>query len=182
MSDIPLKLRIDYLFACILEKYGGICISPGTIIYNIDQQMEQLDKYELVTFGSNPGVMNTNNNLHYPNSYVIGSQRNTLFMQEYIRYLKLYIEKNPLYQFRIKNSSCDIISYLILLLNPIQFHYGTDYDGSYNNFNPIPISSYLGTNNINFKNKEKLLFISIPYDILLKDTKFKWFLELNEKE
>ena len=181
LSDIPLKLRVDYLYACILEKYGGICISPGTIIYNIDKPMEQLNNYEIITFGCNPGVMRTDNNLNYPNSYVIGSQKGSIFMKEYIRYLGLYIEKNPLYQFRISNSS-DILSYLISNLNPIQFHYGIDYDGSYNSFHPITLSSYLGTNNIQFKNKGRLLFISIPYDILFKDVRLKWFLEITEKE
>ena len=180
MSELPLKLRVDYLYACILEKYGGICISPGTIIYNIDKQVEQLNKYELITFGSNPSIMTIDTNINYPNSYVIGSQKGSNFMKEYIRYLKLYIEKSPLYDFRVKNISCDLLSFLIGKLNPVQFHYGPDYDGTNNNFNLI--SSYLGTYPINFKNKERLLFISLPYDILLQETKFKWFLELSEKQ
>ena len=70
----------------------------------------------------------------------------------------------------------------MIIQRPLHFHYGVDYDGTYDNFYPISISSYLGTNNINFKNKERLLLISVPYDILLKGTKFKWFLELSEKE
>ena len=34
-SDIPLKLRIDILYASILKDYGGICVSPGTVVYDI---------------------------------------------------------------------------------------------------------------------------------------------------
>ena len=48
-SDVPLKRRIDILFACILEKYGGICISPGTIIQNISELVQCIQNPEVMT-------------------------------------------------------------------------------------------------------------------------------------
>ena len=48
-SEIPLKKRIDILYAFILDSYGGLCISPGTVVINIDEILSMIKKYKLVT-------------------------------------------------------------------------------------------------------------------------------------
>ena len=181
-SDIPLKIRVDILFASILEVYGGLCISPGTIVYNVNKALSMLRNYEIVTFGGSPSVLKSHNNLYYPNSYIIGSQENTPFIQEYKRILLLLIDNIYLYNIKIADNS-DILSYLIKKLKPSQFHFGTEYDGSYNSkLEKIPLSSYMGTYEIDFQNKERLSVVSIPYDILLQTTKYQWFFDLSNEQ
>ena len=181
-SEIPLKLRIDLIFAYILNSYGGLCISPGTIVYDVNRPLSMLKKYEIVTFGGNPTILQSDNNLEYPNSYIIGSQANTPFIQEYKRLLSLLIKDTYLYNFKTVDDS-DILSYLIRKLEPPQFHFGTEYDGTYNSkLEKIHLSMYMGTHAIDFQNKERLIVISIPYDTLLNTSKFQWFLKLSNEQ
>lgn len=181
-SEIPLKIRVDILFASILERYGGLCISPGTIVYNVNKALSMLKKYEIVTFGGSPSVLQSHNNLNYPNSYIIGSQENAPFIQEYKRLLLLLVDDTYLYNFKVADDS-DLLSYLIRKLEPSQFHFGTEYDGSYNSkLEKIPLSTYMGTYKIDFQNKERLSLISIPYDILLRTRKYQWFLDLSKEQ
>ena len=181
-SNIPLKLRIDILFAHILETYGGLCISPGTIVYNINKALSMLNKYEIVTFGSSSNILQSDNNLYYPNSYVLGSQKGTSFIQEYKRLLLQTVKDTYLYNFKSIDES-DIISHLIITLGPTQFHFGTEYDGTYDSkLRKIRLSTYMGTHSIDFLDKEKLLLISFPYDQLLKNSRYKWFLNLSKRQ
>ena len=50
-----------------------------------------LKSYEIVTFGGSPSVLQAHNNLYYPNSYVLGSQEKSSFIQEYKRLLLLVV-------------------------------------------------------------------------------------------
>ena len=139
-----------------------------------------LKKYEIVTYGGNSKILQSHNNIKYPNSYVIGSQKKTPFIQEYKRFLLLLIKDTYLYNFKVVDDS-DILSHLIKDLEPTQFHFGTEYDGTYNSrLQKISLSEYMGTYDIDFQNKERLSLISVPYDILLKTSKYKWFFDLSE--
>ena len=181
-SEIPLKIRIDILFACILEEYGGLCISPGTIVYDVNKALSMLKNYEIVTYGGNPKIFNCHNNMMYPNSYVIGSQKKTPFIKEYKRFLLLLIKDTYLYNFKVADDS-DVLSHLIKELEPTQFHFGTEYDGTYNSkLQTIHLSEYMGSYDIDFQNKERLSLISFPYDKLYKSTEYKWFLDLSEEQ
>tara|TARA_B100000686_G_C16761760_1_gene959160 strand:+ start:84 stop:1085 length:1002 start_codon:yes stop_codon:yes gene_type:complete len=181
-SEIPLKLRIDILFTTILENYGGLCISPGTIIYDINRALSMLKSYEIVTFGGSPSVLQAHNNLYYPNSYVLGSQEKSSFIQEYKRLLLLVVRNTYRYDLNVLDNS-DILAKLINELRPSQFHFGTEYDGSYNSkLEKIPLSTYMGTHSIDFQNKERISLITIPYDTLLKTRKYQWFLNLSEEQ
>ena len=179
-SELPLKIRIDILFATILENYGGLCISPGTIVYNVNKALSMLRNYEIVTFGGSHNILQSHNNLYYPNSYIIGSQKDTPFIQEYKRLLLLTIQDTYLYNFHAINEN-DIISYIVSKLKPTHFHFGTEYDGTQNSkLEKIPLSVYMGTYEIDFLNKEKLMVITLPYDQLFKSTKYQWFLNMSE--
>ena len=59
-SHIPMRKRVDLLHAYLLEKYGGLCISPGTIIHNpsmLQSLVNKSDTHEIVTVGSSPRAM-----------------------------------------------------------------------------------------------------------------------------
>ena len=52
-SEIRLKKRVDLLYAFILEKYGGLCLS-GTVVININDIISQSNSKDLVLIGSSP--------------------------------------------------------------------------------------------------------------------------------
>ena len=179
-SIIPIKLRIDILFASILKMYGGICVSPGTIVYDLSESLRFLHKYEVVTFGGNQDILQSQNHIYLPNSYVIGSQKGSKTITEYLRLLQM-LKKNKYHHNITTSSSADILSSVLSSLKPTQFHYGTEYDGSHNShLQLLRINDYLGTSDIDFLNKDKLMIVSFPYDILLKRTEYLWFLHLSE--
>jgi len=181
-SNISLKLRIDILFAHILDEYGGLCISPGTIVYNVNKALSMLNKFEIVTFGATSKVLQSDNNLYYPNSYVLGSQKNTPFIQEYKRLLLLSVKDTYLYNFKSIDET-DILSHLVITLSPTQFHFGTEYDGTYDSkLRRIHLSTYMGTYEIDFQNKDKLLLVSFPYDLLFKNNSYDWFFNLSKQQ
>jgi hypothetical protein len=181
-SDIPLKLRVDILFANILKEYGGICVSPGSIIYDLSKPLSLLHKYEVVTFGSNPGVIQAKNHIYFPNNYTIGFQKNSTIVKEYLRYLIMYINDKSNYNFKT-SSTPDILSYLLDLHKPTQYHYGTEYDGSYNSkYQTIPLRNLMGTETLDFLNKDKLILVTFPYDNLLKSSQYHWFNNLSEMQ
>ena len=93
-SNIPLKLRIDILFAHILETYGGLCISPGTIVYNINKALSMLNKYEIVTFGSSTPMNTGSVSQYYPDTYIIGSKPDTELIKNYKKQLLTTTYKN----------------------------------------------------------------------------------------
>ena len=102
------------------------------------------------------------------------------FIKEYKRNLIMMKNDTHLYNFKNLEGS-DILTYLLKLHKPTQYHFGTEYDGSYNSkYQTISLKDYMGTMDIDFLNKDKLLFVSIPYDILLKNSQYKWFFELSD--
>ena len=182
-NDIPLKKRVDLLYASILAKYGGLCISPGTIIINIDTMLNKLKKYELVTIGSSPNVLNSHNSLFYPNTYVIGAQKGLPIIAEYKRLLSQSIKGRLLNNDINMNDSSYILSYLLPKIKTKQFHFGTEYDGTYDDDGKVlNINNYLSKSPINFLNEDKLILISIPYDELLLDIDNIWVLNLTMKK
>jgi hypothetical protein len=178
ISDIPFKRRVDILYASILKEYGGICVSPGTIVYGLNKPIGLLSKYEVITFGGNPSVINAQNNNYHPNNYIIGAKKNSTVIKEYLRYLRM-IETNNNYNMK-HSSSADIFGSLLEIHKPTQYHFGTEYDGTYNSkYQIISLGEYIGTSKIDFLDKDKLMVISFPYDILLKTPQYGWFLNLS---
>ena len=182
-SEIPLKKRVDTLFASILESHGGLCISPGTVVINVDDYLFKLKTHELVTIGSSMGTINSYNNKNYPNTYVIGSQKKVPIIIEYKRLLLQSIRKKLLNNKLHMDESYNILSHLIPSYDTKHFHYGPEYDGSYNsNMELVNIKDYLSTHSNNFLDKDKLMLLSIPYDTLLSGVQYQWLLNLHEDD
>jgi hypothetical protein len=177
-SHIPMRKRVDLLHAYLLEKYGGLCISPGTIIHNpsmLQSLVNKSDTHEIVTVGSSPRAMIGLSNNKYPNTYIIGSKPNSKLIQEYKRHLLKSLKNHHI------SSSYDILSKLLIKRDPSQFHLGIEYDGTHNsNMRLITIKEYLGRYPIDYLDPEKLYVISVPYELLIRDTEHRWFLELSK--
>ena len=182
-SDIPSKKRIDILFAFILETYGGLCISPGTVVINVDEILSKIKKYKLVTIGASPNIIQSYNNRLNPNTYVIGSQKKAPIIIDYRRNLMLSIKEKLLHNDIFMDEGYQILQYLIRMNRSSQFHFGTEYDGSYDNhMRMIDVGSYLDKQRINFLNEEKLSVITVPYDLLMESPEHKWFLNLSKEQ
>ena len=182
-SEIPLKKRIDILYAFILDSYGGLCISPGTVVINIDKILSMIKKYKLVTVGGSPNIIQSQNNLFNPNTYVIGAQKKTPIIMEYKRYLMLSIKNKLIRNDIFMDTSYEILQHLIPIMKSSQFHFGTEYDGSYDNqMQLIDVGTYLEKQKINFLNEGKLSVITVPYDLLLERAEYKWFLNLSKEQ
>ena len=76
-SEYTLKTRVDLLSAFILEKYGGLFLSPGTIVYDKKDILNKTNTYDIVTFGKSR---------FNPNSYILGCKHNSEFIKIYKRY------------------------------------------------------------------------------------------------
>ena len=94
-SEYTLKTRVDLLSSFILEKYGGLFLSPGTIVYDKKDVLSKTNNHDIVTFGRSKFT---------PNSYILGSKHNSDFV-------KLY--KNTMLENLSKNHSNDILSELL---------------------------------------------------------------------
>ena len=181
MNDIsyPIKFRVDLLAAFILEKHGGLFLSPGTIIYkNIDKILTKVNSMDLVTFG---GSQNSNSCSYNktPSSFTLGSKHNSDFIKLYKKGLINAInEKIP------SEFISETIMEAILENNTFnQYHFCCDQDGSrdINNRN-ITFEDFIGYEDIKFKNENKLLIIVFPYHKLYSNSEYKWFNILQENE
>ena len=177
-SHIPLRERVDLLFSFILEKYGGLCISPGTVIINIDELISKSNKQDIVTVGSSPEIFGFTNDNLTPNTYVIGGKKGSSFLKLYKQtLLRNYTQKNKQLT-DIK--SYEVISSLLKYKKPSHFHVTSLSDGTYDsNLRKIDITRFVSTNEIKYKNPPYLL--SIPYENLF-DKKYYWFLTMSKKE
>ena len=164
-SEYTLKTRVDLLSAFILEKYGGLFLSPGTIVYDKKDVLSKTKSYDIVTFGRSKFT---------PNSYILGSKHNSVF-------IKLY--KNTMIDNLSKNHSNDILNQLLTAYKVNQYHYSGEYDGTVNSLNnQLFITDFLGSSDVNFKNKENLSLISVPYEELLRNQEYKWFNNLSQEQ
>ena len=158
-SDYSLKQRIDLLSAYVLEKNGGLFLSPGTIVYDKKDILTQINNNDIITFGDKTYLE--------PSSMILGSKSNSEF-------IKLYKEK--LLENNLRNSEV-ILKNLIVNNKFTQKHYS---DGTLNSLNNrIFISDYLGNRNIKYKNMDNLSLISVNYEDLLNNLDYKWFMNLS---
>ena len=182
-SKYPIKFRVDLLAACLLEKYGGLFVSPGTVVMqNVDEIMYNIKfKYDLITFGGSIRNMNSCNNAYNPGNYIIGSKKDNPVISYYKESL---IENIKRQSFTDKLVSEDLLSYSLQRIKPEKyFHFNCEYTGNVDNQNHvIGLNSYFGYEPIEFKNKDNLIFISLPYDEILYNREYYWVNNLSEKQ
>ena len=63
------------------------------------------------------------------------------------------------------------------------YHFDCSYTGYTDvNNNLIPLKEYYGFMPIQFKDKNSLIFISLPYDTILENIQYQWFNNLSEDQ
>tara|TARA_B100000902_G_scaffold314616_1_gene305419 strand:+ start:1082 stop:2059 length:978 start_codon:yes stop_codon:yes gene_type:complete len=180
-SPIPLKKRVDILFSELIEKYGGLCISPGTIVYNIQPLLNKVGNTDLVTIGNSSNILNNYNNKLYPNTYVIGGKKNSPIIKQYRIKLRQSIDQLQSFNVRFLTSQ-EILSNILHYsdMDDNHLHFNIDHDGSHDiNMKTLTIDDYLGTEKIVFKQSNELYLITFPYEELTTNLKYRWFRELS---
>jgi hypothetical protein len=174
-SPIPLKERVDLLYAHIIETYGGLCISPGTIVHNLQPLLDKTLNYDIVTVGSDPHIMNNYNNRLYPNNYIIGGKKDSAVFTNY----RTRLSQSVNIDLPLNKPSTTILSDVLHEINEEDhFHFNVDYDGTHDsNMKTLTLGDYLGTQKITFKNKP--FIITFPYEQLSTNLEYRWFRKLS---
>jgi hypothetical protein len=212
-SQYSLKYRVDLLGSYILEKYGGIWLSPGTLIqkqtFFVDI-FKKLKEVDLVTFGSDDSIINNCSLELHPDNMVIAAKKDNQIISLYKNILK---RQQINYQLpvdsieRINNTNNrDLIdtshynlsqdsnigvyaigeAFRVAKVSELPFthhNFSCLYDGRKDIYNRyITVKDLLSTSEIYFANKDKLLFIAVPYHDLYELSDTLWFYNLSESQ
>jgi hypothetical protein len=179
-SKYTQKFRVDLLASFLLSKYGGLFVSPGTVVLqDIDEILYNLKfKYDLITFGGSIRNFNSCENKNNPGNYIIGAKHSNPTI---LGYKKRMLENLNSQGYVDKLVSEDLLSYSIRENNPNKyFHFNCEYTGNVDiRNNIISLDHYFGYEPIDFKNKDNIIFIALPYDLILHDTKYYWINNLS---
>ena len=192
VPDFPSRLKhsgyqekkvIDLLGAYLLERYGGLWISPYTVILKRDYRelLNDVRNHELVTFGTSPNITNCdpfNGTFTAVNNKIIGAQRGTTAIISYKNLLQQFIfGKQYEYLYNHVGKDPEPLGEAIHYTNPVHKHYCCKSDGSYNmNDRKIHMDAFLGKMPLQFKDPTSMLFVSVPYEELDTDTNYRWIL------
>ena len=182
-SKYTLKFRVDLLATFLLSKYGGLFVSPGTVVLqDLDEILYNLKfKYDLITFGGSIRNFNSCNNKFNPGNYIIGAKHNNPTILGYKKRMLNNINNNGYVD---KLVSEDLLSYSIKENNPTKyFHFNCEYTGNVDiRNNVISLSHYFGYEPIEFKNEDNIIFIALPYDLITKSKEYFWINNLSKDQ
>ena len=180
----PMDRTIFYISLLILNKYGGLWISPSIIFKPLTQIKEAVNNFEFVTFSCNKNIYRCNSNLKSLNTKIYGSKSNTQFLKQCIKETKkiIYSYNYPSFEFddmlnkiltKYLNENKDIKHY--------QFSekiIGTrDYDNKV-----VDVSNLLSTNNTLLLDSKDTLLLIIDIDGINNNLKYKWFQRMDKKQ
>ena len=182
-SVYPLKFRVDLLGSMLLSKYGGLFLSPATLVMkSLDEIMYKLKfNYDLITFGGSERVINSCNNKNNPGNYVIAAKKDNPVITLYRDQMLENLRKD---NFINDSTGEDLLANSISkVLNSKHFHFDCSYTGNTDiRNNMIKIKQYYGYEPIQFKDKDNIIFIALPYDIILENTEYQWFNNLSQDQ
>ncbi len=177
------KFRVDLLASFLLSKYGGLFVSPGTVVLkDLDEILYNLKfKYDLITFGGSLRNSNSCNNKITPGNYVIGAKPDNPTI---LGYKKRMLENLNSKSYVDAYVSEDLLSYSIIENNPSKyFHFNCEYTGDIDIRNDIiSLEHFYGYGPIDYKNKDNMIFITLPYDLILYEKEHNWILNLSEQQ
>ena len=182
-SKYTQKFRVDLLASFILSKYGGLFVSPGTVILqDLDEILYNLKfKYDLITFGGSIRNFNSCDNKYNPGNYIIGAKQNNPVILDYKDRLLRNLHDQGYVD---KLVGEDLLSYSLQNIKPDKyFHFNCEYTGNVDiKNNVIGLHDYFGYEPLQFKNKDNLIFVSLPYDLILHDQKYFWINNLSKEQ
>ena len=189
VSDFPMRLKnsgqeekkvVDLLGSYILNEYGGLWISPYTIVLDKDYNrlFNDIKHNDIVTFGTSSNMDNINSyngQFNAVNNYIIGAKPHTPVIRKYKELMTNYASSDISYTYNHVNNYPEPLGESIMYTNPVSIHYSSEYDGSYNVDNRrISLDEFFGKMPIMFKEPTKVMFVSIPYKDMEYNTKYMW--------
>ena len=187
VPDFPIRMNnsgysqkkvIDLLGSYILEKYGGLWISPYTVVLNKDynELISNVLNNEVVTFGTSPNIDNSSPTYGAVNNNIIGGKKGSKVMIAYKSLMSSFVFSDQYeYMYNHISNNPEPLGEAIKYSKPSHIHYTCITDGSYNmNDRKIHVDEFLGKVPIQFKDPEQLLFISFPYNELDVYTNYRW--------
>jgi len=182
-SEYTIKFRVDLLSSFLLSKYGGLFVSPGTVVLqDLDEVLYNLKfKYDLITFGGSIRNFNSCENKNNPGNYVIGAKHSNPTI---LGYKKRMLENLNSQSYVDKLVSEDLLSYSIRENNPDKyFHFNCEYTGNVDlRNNIISLHHYFGYEPIEFKKKDNIIFIALPYDLIIYNKEYFWINNLSKEQ
>ena len=172
----------DLLGAYLLEKYGGLWLSPYTVCLNRNYRtlFDDCRKYEMVTFGTSPTMINADpyGGGKAMNNQIIGARKGCPCIVAYKNLLEQHLfGKQYEYLYNHVGINPEPLGEAIIYTKPIHKHYCSKTDGSYNiNDRKIHIDAILGKMPLQFKDPSRMLFVSVPYEEWSTDTNYRWIL------
>jgi hypothetical protein len=207
-NDVSTKKTMDLLGAYILDRYGGIWISPFTVVMNKDLSKyfdrltakpgtmvtvddgRQIPAYgEIFTVGTSSNVAGIHHrNSRIVNNKIIGARRNSQIIRNYKNILEKNIIGRSSLNFNALNRTQNNIEPLTDAITSItkglgHHSFGEKRDGTVNiNLRRIHIDEYFGKMPLQFLDPSRVDFISIPYEELETDTTYMWIHSTPVKE
>lgn len=179
-SEVPLRRRIDLLFAYLLNTYGGLCLSPGTIPVNIQELIHQSSVKDIVTSGTSPRLYSATDSNKFPDTLVIGGKQGSVIVKDYQSQMMKHIIQNMSGKID-RLESYDILSEVLSRVSGTQFHVDSLSSGTYNKYlQKIPTLNYFSQNPILFSSKP-LFLVSLPYEDLQRK-QYQYILNLSREE
>lgn len=199
-NDVSTKRTMDLLGAYILERYGGIWISPFTVVMNKDlskyfnrlrakpgtmvttEDGREIPAYgEIFTIGTSSNVAGIYDSKHrIVNNKIIGARRNSLIIHNYKNILEKNIIGGKSLNFdtfnRTQKNIEPLSDAIVSVTKGLGHHsFGEKRDGTVNiNRRRIHIDEYFGKMPLQFLHPSRVEFISIPYEELETDTTYMW--------
>ena len=199
-NDVSPKRTMDLLGAYILEKYGGVWISPFTVVMKKDlskyfdklsknlgtmvttEDGRQIPAYgEIFTIGTSSNVAGIYDAKHrIVNNKIIGARRNSQIIRNYKNILENNIIGRKTLNFdtfnRTQKNIEPLTDAIVSVTNGLGHHsFGEKRDGTINiNRRRIHIDEYFGKMPLQFLDPIRVDFISIPYEELETDTTYLW--------
>ena len=182
-SKYSLKFRVDLLSSMLLSKYGGLFLSPATLVMkSLDEIMYKLKyNYDLITFGGSERVINSCNNKNNPGNYVIAARKNNAVITLYRDQMLENLRKD---NFINESTGEDLLANSISKVSDNKhLHFDCSYTGNTDiKNNMVKVKQFYGYEPIQFKDKDNIIFIALPYDIILENIEYQWFNNLSQDQ
>ena len=184
-SKIDINKRIDFISFTLLYQYGGIWITPSTIVLkNLKPFYQLLNDYQIVMFGSPPEYYRQDITYLKPERSLIVAKPKLKIM----KLCSLEIEKMitsynyPGYNFD-QDGNCIFWKYLKqgVYFENLQFlHLKSEFNGTRDYEQRLITSRNLFSQNLTkFLNSDKVAFVSLNHTELQQKIEYKWFLRMS---
>ena len=177
-ENLKVAQKVDYYRIALLYKYGGIWIDADIIIMkDLKPIFDKLDEgYDYVGFGCT-GQLCSNGKFR-PSNWVLGSRVNSVLMKRVLDKLNIKLDLRNVKSEQNEDTYHDYGKLVIWdALEDLQqlgydyYHFTSEYDGTRDmNLNWVHTPEFFSTEQIEYLDESKLMFVVLYNSELSKDT------------